>query len=179
MPTNSGKWSRGHKPRPDGLALALQDSRPGQSPQEATILARLGLAYLGLAWPSSQPEAGPCTSLEKSSPMMTIWLIISKSRLSKERLQTYFKENYPSQAPTALSSISSVSISSISSSSSPQKNYILNVFLPHKTAVYIVLKISNVFLPRKTAVYPFFLPVPYRLRVKKNALRYGLRVKYP
>ena len=43
--------------------------------------------------------------------------------VSKERLQTYFKENYPSQAPTALSSVSSVSISSISSSSSPQKNY--------------------------------------------------------
>ena len=44
---NTGKWSRGHKPWPDGLALALQDSRLGQSPQEASILAWLGLAYLG------------------------------------------------------------------------------------------------------------------------------------
>ena len=41
--------------------------------------------------------------------------------VSKEKLQTYFKENYPSQAPTAFSSVSISSISS--SSSSPQKNY--------------------------------------------------------
>jgi len=33
-----------HKPWPDGLALALQDSRLGQSPHEATILAQLGWA---------------------------------------------------------------------------------------------------------------------------------------
>ena len=44
--TNTGKWSCGHKLQPDGLALALQDSRLGQSPQEATILAQLGLAWL-------------------------------------------------------------------------------------------------------------------------------------
>ena len=56
-------WSHCHKLQPEGLALALQNSRPGQSPQEATILAQLGLAYLGLAWPGSQPEARPCTSL--------------------------------------------------------------------------------------------------------------------
>ena len=43
--TNTGKWSHGHKPRPDSLALALQDSRPGQSPQEASILAWLSLAH--------------------------------------------------------------------------------------------------------------------------------------
>ena len=46
--------------------------------------------------------------------------LVDHLEVSKEKLQTYFKENYPSQAPTALS----VSISSISSSSSsPQKNY--------------------------------------------------------
>jgi hypothetical protein len=51
------------KPRPDGLALAFQNCRPGQSRQKAVILAWLGLAYFGLAWPGSRPEAGPSTAL--------------------------------------------------------------------------------------------------------------------
>ena len=56
------------KPWPNGLALAFQDARPGQSPHEAVInnLARLGSAYLGPAWPGSRPQAGPCTSLSES-----------------------------------------------------------------------------------------------------------------
>jgi hypothetical protein len=37
------------KPRPNGLALAFQQGKPGQSQHEALITARLGLAYLGLA----------------------------------------------------------------------------------------------------------------------------------
>ena len=51
------------KPRPDGLALAFRESKPSQSCQEAVIAARLGLAYLGLAWPGLWPQAGPCTAL--------------------------------------------------------------------------------------------------------------------
>ena len=53
-------------PRPEPRLLACQNHRPGQSRQEAVILARLGSAYLGLAWPGSRPEAGPSTSLEKT-----------------------------------------------------------------------------------------------------------------
>ena len=47
----------------DGLALASHNPRPGQSRQKAVILARLGPAYVGLAWPGSRPEAGPGTAL--------------------------------------------------------------------------------------------------------------------
>jgi hypothetical protein len=36
------------KPRPDGLASALRNPRPGQSRQKANKLARPGLAYIGL-----------------------------------------------------------------------------------------------------------------------------------
>ena len=51
------------KPRPDGLALAFQERKPGQSRHEAVITARPGLAYFGLAWPGSRPQAGPSTAL--------------------------------------------------------------------------------------------------------------------
>ena len=51
------------KPRPDGLALAFQERKPGQSCDEAVNMAWPGLAYLGLAWPGLQPQAGPCTAL--------------------------------------------------------------------------------------------------------------------
>ena len=51
------------KPRPDGLALAFQERKPGQSRHEAVNMARPGLAYLGSAWPGSRPQAGPCTAL--------------------------------------------------------------------------------------------------------------------
>ena len=51
------------KPRPGGLALAFQEGKPGQSRHEAVKMARPGLAYLGLAWPGSRPQAGPCTAL--------------------------------------------------------------------------------------------------------------------
>jgi hypothetical protein len=47
------------KPWPDGLALACQNRRPGQSRQKAVILAWPSSAYLGLAWLGSQPEARP------------------------------------------------------------------------------------------------------------------------
>jgi hypothetical protein len=41
--------SLSEKPWPDGLALALETPGPGQSHQEAVILARPILAWLGLA----------------------------------------------------------------------------------------------------------------------------------
>jgi len=47
------------KPRLNGLALAFQQGRPGQSHLEAVITARLGLAYFGRAWLGSRPQAGP------------------------------------------------------------------------------------------------------------------------
>ena len=51
------------KPQPGGLALAFQEGKPGQSHHEAVKMARPGPAYLGLAWPGSRPQAGPCTAL--------------------------------------------------------------------------------------------------------------------
>jgi hypothetical protein len=47
------------KPRPDGLALAFQQGKPGQSHHEADITARLGLAYSGPAWLGSRLQARP------------------------------------------------------------------------------------------------------------------------
>ena len=38
------------KPRPDGLALAFQERKLGQSHDEAVNMAGPGLAYLGLAY---------------------------------------------------------------------------------------------------------------------------------
>jgi hypothetical protein len=55
--------SHTQKPWPDGLALAFQTHKPSQRHDEATTLAWLGPAYLGLAWLGSQLEAGPCTAL--------------------------------------------------------------------------------------------------------------------
>jgi hypothetical protein len=46
------------------LALAFQECKPGQSHHEAIIMAWLGSAYLGLAWPSPWPKAGPSTTLD-------------------------------------------------------------------------------------------------------------------
>jgi len=43
--------------------FGFSNPKPGQSHHEATFTARLGLAYLGLAWPGSWPQAGPGTSL--------------------------------------------------------------------------------------------------------------------
>ena len=43
--------------------MAFQNTRPGQSHHKAVILAWLSLAYLGLAWPGSRPQARPCTAL--------------------------------------------------------------------------------------------------------------------
>ena len=48
---------------PEPAALAFQNTRPGQSHHKAIILAWLSLAYLGLAWPGSRPQARPCTAL--------------------------------------------------------------------------------------------------------------------
>ena len=48
----------------NSLALAFQNPRPGQSCHEAIIMAWLGLAYLGSAWFSSWPQAGPGTALK-------------------------------------------------------------------------------------------------------------------
>jgi hypothetical protein len=48
------------------LGFGFSNPKPGQSHHEAIFTARLGLAYLGLAWPGSWPQAGPGTSLDKS-----------------------------------------------------------------------------------------------------------------
>jgi hypothetical protein len=62
------------KPRPDGLALAFQKCKPGQSRHEAVKKARLGPAYLGSAWPGSRPQAGPCTALVANfSNISNLW----------------------------------------------------------------------------------------------------------
>jgi hypothetical protein len=45
------------------LGFGFSNAKPGQSHHEAIFTARLGLAYLGLAWPGSWPQAGPGTSL--------------------------------------------------------------------------------------------------------------------
>jgi hypothetical protein len=53
-------WStqRGSSPpKSHGLALAFQNPKPGQSSHEAIFMARLGLAYLGLAgWAKHSTE---------------------------------------------------------------------------------------------------------------------------
>ena len=59
----------GLNPWPEPAALAFQNTRPGQSHHKAVILAWLSLAYLGLAWPGSQPQARPCTALLASLRM--------------------------------------------------------------------------------------------------------------
>jgi hypothetical protein len=46
------------------LGFGFSNPKPGQSHHEAIFTARLGLAYLGLAWPGSWPQAGPGTSLD-------------------------------------------------------------------------------------------------------------------
>ena len=51
------------KPRPDGLALAFRLSGQAKSRYRPLLLARLGPAYLGWAWPGSRPKAGPSTPL--------------------------------------------------------------------------------------------------------------------
>ena len=53
------------KPWLNSLALAFQNPKPGQSCHKAIITAQLGLAYLGLAWLGSWPQAGPGTALHE------------------------------------------------------------------------------------------------------------------
>jgi hypothetical protein len=48
---------------PDSPALAFRMSGRAKSHDGADILAWLSPAYLGLAWPGSQPQAGPSTPL--------------------------------------------------------------------------------------------------------------------
>jgi len=45
------------------LGFGFSTVRLSQKPLQAVTLARFGPAYLGSAWPSSQPEAGPSTAL--------------------------------------------------------------------------------------------------------------------
>ena len=78
------------KPRPDGLALAFQECKPGQSHHEAVIKAWLGLAYLGLAWPGSRPQAGPCTALR---------LLVAKGLQAITALKNYWSVK-PANVPT-------------------------------------------------------------------------------
>ena len=47
----------------DGLALAFEILSRAKAVVGLALMARLGLAYLGLAWLGSQPEAGPGTAL--------------------------------------------------------------------------------------------------------------------
>jgi hypothetical protein len=56
------------KPRPDGLALAFQEGKPGQSRHEAVTTARPIWARLGLAYGlRRRSQAGPCTALNRTS----------------------------------------------------------------------------------------------------------------
>jgi hypothetical protein len=57
------------------LGFGFSNPKPGQSHHEAIFMARLGLAYLGLAWPGSWPQAGPGTSLV-SSPWYVFFSLI-------------------------------------------------------------------------------------------------------
>ena len=68
------------KLRLSGLALAFQNPRPGQSHHEAVFTARLGLAYLGLAWPGSRPQAGPGKALP--AILRVHWHLAHKSSTS-------------------------------------------------------------------------------------------------
>jgi hypothetical protein len=52
------------KPRLDSSALAFQILSWAKAVTGLSPLARLGLAYFGLAWLGSQPEAGPSTALD-------------------------------------------------------------------------------------------------------------------
>ena len=45
------------------LALTFQDHRPGQKPSQAKVLAQLGPASFGSAWPGLWPQARAGTSL--------------------------------------------------------------------------------------------------------------------
>jgi hypothetical protein len=74
------------KPRPDGLALAFQGWRPGQSHHEAIIRARLGLAYLGLAWLGSRPQAGPGTALAGMTIGEVVLELLSSNHPSVESI---------------------------------------------------------------------------------------------
>ena len=60
------------KPQLHGLALAFQNPKLGQSHYEAVFAAQLGLAYLGLAWPGSRPQARPGTALFITLSMIRI-----------------------------------------------------------------------------------------------------------
>ena len=51
------------KPWLDGLALAFETSSRAKANIGPSPMARLGLAYLGLAWPGPWPEARPGTAL--------------------------------------------------------------------------------------------------------------------
>ena len=64
----------GLKPWPELVTLAFQNIRPGQSHHKAVILAWLSLAYLGLAWPGSRPQARPCTALGACMARKWIWI---------------------------------------------------------------------------------------------------------
>jgi len=63
FPTTKQFQSITARPWLSSLALAFQHPKPGQSCHEAISVAQLGLAYLGLAWPGSWPQAGPHTAL--------------------------------------------------------------------------------------------------------------------
>ena len=47
-------------------ALAFPKPRPGQKPSQAKVLAWLGPAFFGSAWPGLWPQAGAGTSLATS-----------------------------------------------------------------------------------------------------------------
>jgi hypothetical protein len=65
------------KPRPDGPASALQNSRPGQSRQQAGKLARPGLAYMGLGLAGLTASGRAGTSLLVFSASLNNLIILS------------------------------------------------------------------------------------------------------
>ena len=79
-------WNTVLKPWPKPSALAFRNPRPGQKPSQAMTLAQLGQAYLGLAWPGCQPQAGPGTAL---SVTLSRFLFCAHSSHSIIRLYTW------------------------------------------------------------------------------------------
>jgi hypothetical protein len=56
------------KPGLDGLALAFEILSRAKAVVGPSLMARLGLAYLGPAWLGPRPEAGPGTALHVLAP---------------------------------------------------------------------------------------------------------------
>ena len=70
------------KPWPRPTALAFTKPRLGQKPSQAKVLARLGPAFFGSAWPGLWPQAGAGTSLNISFPGFVWCSYVCKKKLT-------------------------------------------------------------------------------------------------